>query len=49
LSTSTFQHVSLIVDVYVRHLLANVDEPHRQKLIRTVRGVGYSMSEEAGT
>lgn len=34
-----------VVDVYVRHLRNKVDEPHEQRLIRTVRGVGYSISE----
>lgn len=30
-----------IVDVYVRYLRAKVDDPFNQKLIHTVRGVGY--------
>jgi len=34
-----------IVDVYVRHLRRKVDDPFPIKLIRTVRGVGYSLGE----
>jgi len=34
-----------IVDVYVRHLRAKVDEPHESKLVRTIRGLGYVISE----
>ena len=30
-----------IVDVYIRHLRAKIDDPHPAKLIHTVRGVGY--------
>jgi two-component system copper resistance phosphate regulon response regulator CusR len=30
----------------VRHLRSKVDDPHPKKLIRTVRGVGYSLSDE---
>jgi DNA-binding response OmpR family regulator len=30
-----------IVDVYIRHLRSKVDDRWQQKLIRTVRGVGY--------
>ena len=40
----SFDGVTNIVDVYVRHLRNKVDERHGQKLIRTVRGVGYSIS-----
>ncbi len=45
----SFEGLTNIVDVYVRHLRAKVDDPHPQKLIRTVRGVGYSVSEPAAT
>jgi DNA-binding response OmpR family regulator len=31
----------------VRHLLEKIDEKHPQKLLRTVRGVGYCVSDEA--
>ncbi|HTO45581.1 MAG TPA: response regulator transcription factor [Burkholderiales bacterium] len=42
----SFQGLTNIVDVYVRHLREKVDEPHEHKLIRTVRGVGYCLSDE---
>lgn len=32
-----------IVDVYVRHLRAKLDDPFPTKLIHTVRGVGYTV------
>lgn len=41
----SFEGLTNIVDVYVRHLRAKVDDPFPTKLIRTVRGVGYSLSE----
>jgi DNA-binding response OmpR family regulator len=37
----SFEGVTNIVDVYVRHLRRKVDDPFSVKLIRTVRGVGY--------
>ena len=43
----SFQGLTNIVDVYVRHLRGKVDDQHPHKLIRTVRGVGYSISDEA--
>jgi len=43
----SFEGLTNIVDVYVRHLRAKVDDPFPTKLIRTVRGAGYSLSEEA--
>ncbi len=39
----SFDGVTNIVDVYVRHLRMKLDDPFEQKLIRTVRGVGYSI------
>ena len=42
----SFEGLTNIVDVYVRQLRAKIDEPHRTKLIHTVRGVGYSLSNE---
>ena len=44
----SFEGLTNIVDVYVRHLRAKVDDPFSLKLIRTMRGVGYSLSEESG-
>jgi heavy metal response regulator len=40
----SFDGITNIVDVYVRHLRSKVDDPFDRKLIRTVRGVGYSIS-----
>ena len=37
----SFDGITNIVDVYVRHLRAKVDDGHTSKLIRTVRGSGY--------
>jgi DNA-binding response OmpR family regulator len=31
------------VDVHIRRLRVKVDDPFEQKLIRTVRGVGYAL------
>lgn len=41
----SFEGLTNIVDVYVRHLRAKVDDPFTHKLIRTVRGVGYGLVE----
>jgi len=43
----SFEGLTNIVDVYVRHLREKVDDPHEKKLIRTVRGVGYCLSDES--
>ncbi len=45
----SFDGITNIVDVYVRHLRSKVDDPYERKLIQTVRGVGYTISDEAGT
>ncbi len=42
----SFDGVTNIVDVYVRHLRNKIDDPFGRKLIETVRGVGYSISDE---
>jgi len=42
----SFDGATNIVDVYVRHLRAKVDEPFERKLIRTMRGAGYAISDE---
>jgi two-component system copper resistance phosphate regulon response regulator CusR len=39
----SFDGITNIVDVYVRHLRSKVDEPFERRLIHTVRGVGYSI------
>jgi DNA-binding response OmpR family regulator len=41
----SFEGLTNIVDVYVRHLREKVDEGHEHKLIRTVRGVGYCLAD----
>jgi len=41
----SFEGVTNIVDVYVRHLRRKIDEPFPEKLIHTVRGVGYCIRE----
>ncbi len=38
-----------IVDVYIRHLRAKVDDRYPDKLIHTVRGVGYLVEESSTT
>jgi two-component system copper resistance phosphate regulon response regulator CusR len=42
----SFEGLTNIVDVYVRHLRAKVDDLFPVKLIRTVRGVGYRLTDE---
>lgn len=42
----SFQGLTNIVDVYVRHLRAKVDDASPVKLLRTMRGVGYCLSDE---
>ena len=42
----SFDGITNIVDVYVRHLRNKVDEVHEHKLIHTVRGVGYTVKGE---
>ncbi|HSY18842.1 MAG TPA: response regulator transcription factor [Candidatus Acidoferrales bacterium] len=42
----SFQGLTNIVDVYVRHLREKVDDASPVKLLRTVRGVGYSLNDE---
>jgi len=41
----SFDGATNIVDVYVRHLRSKVDDPQDPKLIRTIRGLGYVISE----
>jgi DNA-binding response OmpR family regulator len=41
----SFDGVTNIVDVYVRHLRNKIDDGHSRKLIRTIRGVGYAIDE----
>lgn len=41
----SFEALTNIVDVYIRQLRRKIDEGHEQKLIRTVRSVGYVLRE----
>jgi two-component system copper resistance phosphate regulon response regulator CusR len=45
----SFEGLTNIVDVYVRHLRAKVDDPFSAKLLRTVRGVGYCLTDGVQT
>ena len=42
----SFDGLTNVVDVYIRHLRKKVDDAHKTKLIHTVRGVGYAVREE---
>ena len=42
----SFDGITNIVDVYVRHLRSKIDEGSEQKLIRTVRGTGYMIRSD---
>jgi two-component system copper resistance phosphate regulon response regulator CusR len=44
----TFDTTTNVVDVYINYLRRKVDDGHARKLIHTVRGVGYELSEEPG-
>ena len=39
----SFENLTNIVDVYVKHLRTKIDEPFESKLIRTIRGIGYTL------
>jgi DNA-binding response OmpR family regulator len=41
----SFEGLTNIVDVYVRQLRAKIDDAHQPKLIRTLRSVGYCLSD----
>ncbi len=42
----SFEGLTNIVDVYIRQLRKKIDDGSHLKLLRTVRGVGYSINEE---
>jgi DNA-binding response OmpR family regulator len=42
----SFEGLTNIVDVYLRQLRKKIDDGHEHKLFRTVRGVGYSITED---
>ncbi len=39
----SFENLTNIVDVYVKHLRTKIDDPFSTKLIHTVRGFGYTL------
>lgn len=43
----SFDGITNIVDVYVRHLRSKIDEESDHKMIRTVRGTGYMIRSES--
>jgi two-component system copper resistance phosphate regulon response regulator CusR len=42
----SFECITNIVPVYIRHLRAKIDDCFEPKLIRTVRGMGYVLTDE---
>ncbi len=52
--TMIFDHIwredtetsSNVVDVYINHLRDKIDKNHSQKLIHTIRNVGYALKED---
>jgi two-component system copper resistance phosphate regulon response regulator CusR len=42
----SFEGLTNIVDVYIRQLRAKIDEAYEMKLIKTVRGAGYTLNDE---
>lgn len=42
----SFEGLTNIVDVYVRQLRTKLDEGYDKKLIKTMRGVGYTLADE---
>ncbi|HEU5048466.1 MAG TPA: response regulator transcription factor [Rickettsiales bacterium] len=44
----SFEGLTNIVDVYVKQLRNKIDEPFVTKLIKTIRGVGYMVTDEEG-
>ena len=43
---SDFESFSNVVDVYIRNLRRKIDRPGQKKLIHTIRGGGYSLSDK---
>jgi two-component system copper resistance phosphate regulon response regulator CusR len=41
----SFEGLTNIVDVYVRHLREKLNDTFPNQLLRTVRGVGYSLDD----
>jgi heavy metal response regulator len=42
-----FDSFTNVIDVYIRYLRSKIDDPFPTRLIHTIRGVGYVLSEEA--
>src|SRR5262249_42797653 len=42
----SFEGLTNIVDVYIRQLRNKIDDQQGNKLIRTIRGMGYTLSDE---
>jgi two-component system copper resistance phosphate regulon response regulator CusR len=42
----SFEGLTNIVDVFIRHLRAKVDGPFEVKLLQTIRGAGYAITDE---
>jgi two-component system copper resistance phosphate regulon response regulator CusR len=43
----SFEGLTNIVDVYVRHLRQKIDDPFPRKLLKTMRGAGHYVSAES--
>jgi len=42
---SDFLGDSNLIDVYIRYLRGKIDDPFSEKLVQTVRGVGYALKD----
>jgi DNA-binding response OmpR family regulator len=43
----SFECITNLVPVYIRHLRSKIDDGFERKLIRTVRGIGYVLTDKA--
>ena len=43
----SFEGLTNIVDVFIRHLRTKIDGPFETKLLQTIRGAGYAITDEA--
>ena len=41
-----YEGISNMIDVYIRYLRIKVDKEYKEKLIHTVRGVGYVLKAQ---
>jgi DNA-binding response OmpR family regulator len=44
-----FDNATNVIDVHIRYLRRKIDDPFRDKLIQTVRGAGYRISDRPAT